>query len=407
MARERTSSLTEPFRGSSWGREPQEYLPHLKRRPLLRTDPLPTLNFDGPFPAIREHSGDYFPFGAPIAQVLSARRPRPPADPARRDSPLQRDPELSGGLRFGVTTSGKNSMPEPRPVSAALSDSATKHGEQGQSGATYALTRSVRFCVFLSEKLERRALASPRLNSFAAWPPMMGLGVFCEISVTCIGPADADTGYVININDIDAAVRSEAIPLIGGQLRESPDSNPAMLLPTLHERIEAALPLPISRLQWRLTPHHTLVLEGSDMGRYVLGQQFDFAAAHRLHSPALSEEENRAAFGKCNNPNGHGHNYRLEVRVRVPIPGTDPAEETVDAFTVLDLERIVRTEVIDRFDHAHLNLDTEEFADLIPSVEHIARVCHERLAPAVAAAGAELAEVTVWETEKTSCTYPA
>jgi 6-pyruvoyltetrahydropterin/6-carboxytetrahydropterin synthase len=95
------------------------------------------------------------------------------------------------------------------------------------------------------------------------------------------------------------------------------------------------------------------------------------------------------------------------VRVRVPIPGAEPAEETVAAFSVLDLERIVRTEVLDRFDHAHLNLDTEIFSDLIPSVEHIARICHELLEPEIRSARAELAHVTVWETEKTSCTYPA
>ena len=26
------------------------------------------------------------------------------------------------------------------------------------------------------------------------------------------------------------------------------------------------------------------------------------------------EAENRAVYGKCNNPYGHGHNYALEVR---------------------------------------------------------------------------------------------
>jgi 6-pyruvoyltetrahydropterin/6-carboxytetrahydropterin synthase len=63
--------------------------------------------------------------------------------------------------------------------------------------------------------------------------------------------------------------------------------------------------------------------------------------------------------------------------------------------------------VVERFDHTHLNLDTAEFAEVNPSVERIARVCHDLLARRLAEAGAELDHVTVWETEKTRCTYPA
>ena len=41
-----------------------------------------------------------------------------------------------------------------------------------------------------------------------------------------------------------------------------------------------------------------------------------FNAAHRLHNPSLSEDENKRLFGLCNNPNYHGHNYSLEVKVK-------------------------------------------------------------------------------------------
>ena len=139
------------------------------------------------------------------------------------------------------------------------------------------------------------------------------------------------------------------------------------------------------------------------MDRFSISQQFEFAAAHRLHCADLSEAENRRVFGKCNNPHGHGHNYRLEVAVSVPMP----AEGQWAGFGLPDLERIVGERVVERFDHTHLNLDTPEFARLNPSVENIARVCHDLLADPIAAAGAALDHVTVWETEKTSCTYPA
>ena len=45
-------------------------------------------------------------------------------------------------------------------------------------------------------------------------------------------------------------------------------------------------------------------------------RKYGFAASHRLHSPTLSEEENRRTYGKCNNPHGHGHNYEIEITVR-------------------------------------------------------------------------------------------
>jgi len=156
----------------------------------------------------------------------------------------------------------------------------------------------------------------------------------------------------------------------------------------------------LARLGWRLTP--TYVLE-ADMTtapspRLLLRQRFDFAAAHRLHVPSLSDAENRAAFGKCNNPSGHGHNYQVEPCVAVPHGAS---------FGLLDLERITGERVVEAFDHKHLNADTREFAaadGLNPSVENIARVFFDRLAPAVAAEGGELVALTVWETDRTSAT---
>ena len=44
-----------------------------------------------------------------------------------------------------------------------------------------------------------------------------------------------------------------------------------------------------------------------------------FNAAHRVHNPALSEAENSAIFGKCNNPNWHGHNYTLDISVEAEL----------------------------------------------------------------------------------------
>jgi 6-pyruvoyltetrahydropterin/6-carboxytetrahydropterin synthase len=83
-----------------------------------------------------------------------------------------------------------------------------------------------------------------------------------------------------------------------------------------------------------------------------------------------------------------------------------PTGENSGAFGSAAMEAIVMRTVIDRFDHRHLNVDCPEFAKLNPSVENIAMVCHRLLAPELAAAGVQIDHVTVWETEKTSATYP-
>jgi 6-pyruvoyltetrahydropterin/6-carboxytetrahydropterin synthase len=97
-----------------------------------------------------------------------------------------------------------------------------------------------------------------------------------------------------------------------------------------------------------------------------LTRRYRFAAAHRLHSDALSEEENRSVYGKCNNPYGHGHNYVLEVTVGGPV---DSATGMVMDLALLD--GTVERKVLERFDHKHLNLDVENFSNLVPTTENL------------------------------------
>ncbi len=132
-----------------------------------------------------------------------------------------------------------------------------------------------------------------------------------------------------------------------------------------------------------------------------LSQKFEFSASHRLHNPSLSDADNRATYGKCNNVAGHGHNYEVQVTL---IGTPDERGVLVDIPT---FERTVAERVIDRFDHKHLNSEVAEFQErgLIPSVENIARVIHDLLKPALASERSTLASVTVWETPKTWCEY--
>ena len=97
------------------------------------------------------------------------------------------------------------------------------------------------------------------------------------------------------------------------------------------------------------------------------GRRYMLSASHRLHTDALTTEENRAAYGKCNNPHGHGHNYVVEVLTGGPV---DP--ETGMVVNMVALDAAVRERVIERFDHANLNLDSI-FQDRVPTTENLCK----------------------------------
>ncbi|HSS30226.1 MAG TPA: 6-carboxytetrahydropterin synthase [Nitrospiraceae bacterium] len=101
------------------------------------------------------------------------------------------------------------------------------------------------------------------------------------------------------------------------------------------------------------------------MAQASVTRRYRFCAAHRLHTDHLSPEENLAVFGKCNNPNGHGHNYVVLVTVRSPIPTATDKGLDLD-----QLDRIVRQQVITRFDHHDINRDPE-FADRTTTGENL------------------------------------
>ena len=263
----------------------------------------------------------------------------------------------------------------------------------------FDLGRTVRFCV--SPSGSGRDLSG--WNTFAASPPVTGLGAYHELHVRFAGHPDPITGYLVDISAVDQAVREHAVPVIEQALLSRPQQDAGRLLRRIVHALQSVLPRTMRSVTWRLTPFYSLTLESESMDLALISQQFEFAAAHRLHCPQLSDAENRRIFGKCNSPSGHGHNYRLEVTVAVALPD----EEEPPSFTLDDLERIVDQRVVQRFDHTHLNLDTAEFARLNPSVEHITKVCYELLREPLAEVGVELRRVTVWETEKTACTYPA
>ncbi|HEY0651657.1 MAG TPA: 6-carboxytetrahydropterin synthase [Chryseosolibacter sp.] len=125
-----------------------------------------------------------------------------------------------------------------------------------------------------------------------------------------------------------------------------------------------------------------------------------FNAAHRLFNPDWSDEQNAKVFGKCSNPNYHGHNYEVIVSV---IGEPDP--RTGYVFDMKVLSDLIKENVLRKFDHRNLNLDTEYFKNLNPTAENIAVVIWRILRQKIDS-NLEL-KITLYETERNFVEYPA
>lgn len=122
-----------------------------------------------------------------------------------------------------------------------------------------------------------------------------------------------------------------------------------------------------------------------------------FSAAHRLHNPALSDEENRRIFGLCNSPNWHGHNYEMDVTVQGE---PDPVTGYVVDLGIL---RDRAEEVIGDLDHRNLNVDVPWLEGVLPSTENLVVAIWNRLAPLVPAG--RLVRLVLWETPRNYVEY--
>lgn len=134
------------------------------------------------------------------------------------------------------------------------------------------------------------------------------------------------------------------------------------------------------------------------MSKAYVTRRMTFSAGHRLHNEALSAEENRLVFGKCNNPNGHGHNFTVEVTVFGEIDA-----RTGMVYNLRDLKKIM-TEVIELgLDHKNLNLDVPALKGVIPTAENLAVAIWDLLAAQLPAG--MLHEIKLIETENNFVSY--
>lgn len=136
------------------------------------------------------------------------------------------------------------------------------------------------------------------------------------------------------------------------------------------------------------------------MGKVAVFRRERFNAAHRLENKKWDNATNEKVFGKCNSPNYHGHNYDIVVKVT-----GYPDPETGFVMDMKIMGQIIEKEVVERFDHKNLNLDTPYFQDLNPTAENIAMVIYDLIRPHISDE-LEL-QIRLYETPNNFVEYPA
>ncbi len=154
-----------------------------------------------------------------------------------------------------------------------------------------------------------------------------GHGHNYTLEVTVAGEPDPVTGFVVDLKWLKDVIESEVLAAYDHRHLnlEVPEFAESKLIPTTENIAIAA---------WRTAgaggngcrggtlESGASLRDAGDLCRVqrwgvkaYFGRRYMLSASHRLHTDSLSAEENRAAYGKCNNPHGHGHNYVVEVLV--------------------------------------------------------------------------------------------
>ncbi len=137
--------------------------------------------------------------------------------------------------------------------------------------------------------------------------------------------------------------------------------------------------------------------------KVYVSRKIEFNAAHRLFNPNFTEQQNTEIYGKCSNKNGHGHNYLLEITISGVV---DP--ETGFLFDLKELKAILEKEIVERFDHKHLNHDVPELQNCVPTTEVLAVLIWDILEERVRNINnreISLHEVNIYETGKNAVRY--
>ncbi|AQQ08871.1 6-pyruvoyl tetrahydropterin synthase/QueD family protein [Sedimentisphaera cyanobacteriorum] len=261
----------------------------------------------------------------------------------------------------------------------------------------HRLTRQIRFSVdpFGNEG------DAEGFNSYCSKPAGHGLGFFICLNVELQGSVQADTGFLINLAEIDAKARTEAVNIYKKRIQQmisagknvTLEKNAEILMECWEGLRRSFNPQKLSSLEQLVNPYKKITISG-DSNMLLYSEKFEFAATHKLWNENFSEHKNFEQFGKCANPQGHGHNYVVEI--------TAEPENWKD-FDRFDFQKKVKKLFIDKLDHKNLSKDLEYYKQHNPTVENITVHCWQTLSGKLK--GARLESVRIWENDRAYCTY--
>jgi 6-pyruvoyltetrahydropterin/6-carboxytetrahydropterin synthase len=239
---------------------------------------------------------------------------------------------------------------------------------------------------------------------FGSWASPYSHGHNYTLDVTVAGPVDVKTGMVVNIKELDDVVRRHIVAKFDGKSLNDEVEHFKHVAPTVENILfyvkdvlnqKGTLPDQTQLISLRLqeTPQlYGELVKHEKSWTTSITRTYEFAAAHRLHSDLLTEQENENLYGKCHNPSGHGHNFVLEVTVE----GT-PDERTGMIANLVDIDDKVNALIVDRYDHKHLNRDIPEFNGRVVTSEILAGEIFQRLEGNLPA---KLSRVRLFETAR-------
>ena len=262
------------------------------------------------------------------------------------------------------------------------------------------LARQIRFQI---DPFGRQEIAG--WNSYAGKPVTEGVGLYLALWVHLRSKVDFDTGFVVNVSQIDAAVREWVIPYyqqrFNAWFRERQTPGIGEIVELLRESRERLREIPgldwkkrLWKMEMELNPFRKLSVGWETAEMVTYSEKFEFAAMHKLWNEKFDKKTNFNLFGKCANPTGHGHNYVIEVVVEPP---------KVRAGWLEGFEKTVKERFLDVVDHKNLNQDVPIFCKTNPTVENIAKFAYDQLKTKLKPC--RLVEVVVWENDRTYCRY--
>ena len=259
----------------------------------------------------------------------------------------------------------------------------------------HTLSREIRFTVSPFED------QADGYNSYCSSPDTGGAGLFLSVWVEIAGEIDKETGFIINLSDIDRISRKSVAAIFGGKIKNAfAEKKPVsfeILKSALTEcthKLNCDFSNKLHSLAVKINPFRKIKIYTENKNVIHYSEKFEFAAMHKLWNDNFREEENFAKFGKCANPTGHGHNYIVEVAVQIHPQGN---------FNYGEFQKIVDDNVIEILDHKNLNCDVEYFNTTNPTVENITTFAWQKLKGKFQ--DATLAEITIWENDRAYCSY--